>query len=100
MGVREAARAAGVSPSTVTDWRSGSAPDDYMAVSRLAKELGVTLSFLLTGSEDHHERGRLSLVEVLDDGGIIFDGICKVTVQRLVPKKSDVQKVNNRKGSK
>jgi transcriptional regulator with XRE-family HTH domain len=52
MGVREAARIAGVGPSTIVSWRSGALPEDYLAVKRLAKALGTTLGFLLTGEED------------------------------------------------
>ena len=49
MRVREAARIGGVSPSTITDWTSGTLPTNYIAVKKLADALGVSFCFLLTG---------------------------------------------------
>ena len=87
MGVREAARIAGVSPSTITNWTSGVAPDNYMAVKKLAKELGVSFSFLLTGEDDARtEIGPPSIHEVFEEGDDIFDGIAKITITRLIPR--------------
>ena len=87
IGVREAGRIAGVSPSTITDWRSGALPDDFMAVRRLAKALGVTFSFLLTGEDDARaSEGPPNVAEVFEDGGQLFDGYAKITIQRLVPR--------------
>jgi transcriptional regulator with XRE-family HTH domain len=87
LGVREASRIAGVSPSTITDWRSGALPDDFSAARRLATSLGVTLSFLLTGEDDARPEGNPSVSEVFEDGGAIFDGYAKITIQRLLPRK-------------
>lgn len=92
LGVREAARICGVSPSTVTDWRSGTIPDDFMAVRTLAKELGVTMSFLLTGEDDSRPNGSPNITEVFDDGGSLFDGYAKITIQRLIPKLNKKEK--------
>ena len=90
--VREAARIAGVGPSTVDDWRAGAVPEDYFAVKRLAQHLGVTLTFILTGEEDDRDREKIPAVaEVFSDGGHIFDGFAKITIQRLLPKKEEVK---------
>jgi transcriptional regulator with XRE-family HTH domain len=87
LGVRDAAGIAGVSPSTVVSWRSGAAPEDYVAVKRLARGLGTTLSFLLTGEDDARPAGTFpAIAEVFDDGGPLFDGYAKITIQRLLPK--------------
>jgi transcriptional regulator with XRE-family HTH domain len=86
IGVREAAKHAGVAPSTVVSWRSGSLPEDFMAVKRLAKALNVSLSFLLTGEEDAKADGIPAIAQVFNDGGTMFDGYAKIHIQRLIPK--------------
>jgi transcriptional regulator with XRE-family HTH domain len=89
IGVREAARIAKVPQSTVMSWKSGAQPHDFVAVKRLAEGLGTTLSFLLTGEDDSRPHGNTPAVtEVFSDGGMIFDGFAKITVQRLLPKGS------------
>lgn len=87
MGVREAARIAKVSPSTISGWRSGAVPDDFAAVRRLAEALGISLSFLLTGEDDSRRRAPPPcLAEVFQDGEVVFDGYAKIVIQRLVPR--------------
>lgn len=86
IGVREAARIAGVSPSTVSGWMSGTMPDNFIAVQKLAGSLGVTLSFLLTGIDDHLS-SKSSVTEIFKDGGTLFDGFAKISIQRLIPRR-------------
>ncbi|MFN7903770.1 MAG: helix-turn-helix domain-containing protein [Pseudobdellovibrionaceae bacterium] len=86
LGVREAARMAGVGPSTIMSWRSGALPEDYFAVKKLAKALGTTMSFLLTGENDSRPEGAPLISEVFELGDELFDGYAKITIQRLVPK--------------
>ena len=88
MTIRQAGEIAGVAPSTVDDWRAGALPADYAAVKRLARGLGVTLSFILTGEDDARVASHpLNITEVFDDGGPLFDGYAKITIQRLIPRK-------------
>lgn len=87
VGIREAAKLAGVGPSTVMSWRSGSSPSDYLAVKRLAQALGVSLSFLLTGEEEVLERGQIHLTEIFDGGQVLFDGYARVRIESLIPRK-------------
>jgi transcriptional regulator with XRE-family HTH domain len=87
LGVRAAAKAAGVSPSTIVSWRAGAAPEDFAAVKRLAVALGTTLSWLLTGEDDARPAGVAPVAaECFEDGGPLFDGYAKITIQRLIPK--------------
>ena len=86
IGVREAARMAGVGPSTIMSWRSGSLPEDYHAVKRLAHGIGTTMSFLLTGENDSRPSGPPAVTEVFELGDNVFDGYAKITIQRLIPK--------------
>ncbi|MGE0528969.1 MAG: helix-turn-helix domain-containing protein [Bdellovibrionales bacterium] len=87
IGVREAARIAGVGASTIVSWRGGALPEDYLAVKNLATAFGTTLGFLLTGEPDSRPEGSMpSVAEVFSDGGMLFDGFAKITIQRLIPK--------------
>lgn len=87
IGVREAAKIAGVSPSTISEWRNGSHPDDYIAVKKLAKTLGTTLSFLLTGEDDNKVEVP-AISEVFTDGGDLFNGFAEIRIKRLIPRDS------------
>ena len=80
--VRAAATAAGVSQSTLQNWRSGHLPTDFPAVRRLAEALGTTLAFMLTGEAD----GAPAIGDVLLDGGEVFDGFLEVKIRRLIPR--------------
>lgn len=91
--IRKASDLAGVPPSTIDDWRGGALPEDYSAVKRLADALGVSFTFLLTGEEDHRNKSILpSVTEVFEDGGALFDGFAKITIQRLIPRKKEILK--------
>lgn len=85
--IRQVAKMAGVSPSTINDWQGGANPEDYFAVKRLAKALDMSFSFILTGEGDSTFPDRVpSLAEVFEDGGELFDGYAKITIQRLLPR--------------
>ncbi len=87
IGVREAARIAGVPQSTVMSWKAGAMPRDYSAVKKLAERLGTTLSFILTGEEDSRARGSIpTITEVFSDGGALFEGFAEIRIRRLIPK--------------
>lgn len=90
VGVRALGEACGCSASSITDYRNGVAPTDFKLVARMATELGVSLAFLLTGKEDPHSNARTPAVtEVFDDGGQLYDGYARITVQRLIPREGD-----------
>ena len=83
--VREAAKISGVSQSTISEWRKGSHPEDYLAVKKLAKALETTLSFLLTG-EDDNKIEVPAISEVFTDGGDLFKGFAEIHIKRLIPR--------------
>lgn len=87
IGVREAARAAGVGPSTIVSWRSGAQPEDYTAVKKLAERLGTSLTFLLTGEDESRKHFPSSFSEIFVDEGVLFDGYAKVTITKLILRK-------------
>ncbi len=87
--VDKAAEASGVSKSNIVSWRSGVAPTNFTAVRKLAKLLGVSFSFLLTGQEDEERREAPSVAEVFENGDLLFDGYAKISIQRLIPRRGD-----------
>lgn len=89
MTVREAAQVAGVGASTVQSWKNGALPEDYRAVRTLAKHLGVSFSFILTGEDDTRGNDPLNVTEVFQDGELLFDGFAKISIQRLVLRKRE-----------
>lgn len=89
--IRELASMAGVSPSMINDWQSGASLENYMAVKKLADELGLSFSFLLTGEPEKQSGNSMpSIAEVFDDGGALFDGYAKITIQRLIPQSKKI----------
>lgn len=86
ISIREAAKIAGVGHSTISSWRSGASPDNFIAIMKLAKGLGVTFSYLLTGEDDTRPDNPPSVSEVFSEGDFLFDGFAKITIQRLIPK--------------
>lgn len=89
--IRRAAEIADISDSTIDDWRNGATPADYLAVKRLAAHLGVSLSFILTGEDETQAKPyATSITEVFEDGGSLFDGYAKITIQRLIPRTKKV----------
>lgn len=83
--VRQAAKMAGVSPSTIDDWRAGATPSDYLAVRELANALGVGFEMLLTGKQPVNQ-SKLSVTEVFEEDVMLFDGYAKISIQRLIPR--------------
>ena len=87
IGVSELAKRCGCAASSISNYRQGVAPTDFKLIRRLANELGTTLSFLLTGEDDSRPAGsELSVAEVFTDGGPLFDGYARISIQRLIPK--------------
>ena len=82
--IADVGRMAGVSKSVAADWLSGTTPADLMAVKRLADELGVSLSFLVSGEPD--KAAQPTIEDVLKEGDLV-EGIFKISLQRLLPKK-------------
>jgi transcriptional regulator with XRE-family HTH domain len=87
VGVRDLASRVGCSPANISDYRQGVIPQDFKLVRRMAHELGVTLSFLLTGEDDARATTNpATIAEVFDDGGSLFDGYARISIQRLIPR--------------
>lgn len=86
LSVRAIAEMAGVRPSVVQSWISSANPHDLQAVSKLAKALNIEFKKLLLGESDAELKGANSISDIFEEKEF-FEGICKVSIQRLVPKK-------------
>lgn len=85
LSLQDIARMAGVSKSVAHSWTAGSIPQNLPAVARLAEELEVSFKVLLLGEQDNH-------VSSFQPGHVfdmqdIFDGLCVLSLKRVIPKK-------------
>lgn len=87
LSIRQAAKIADIAPSTIAGWVSGTtAPQDFVALRKLALRLDTSLAFLLTGEEDLRIENP-TISTVFSDGGEVFNGICEISIKRLIPRK-------------
>lgn len=82
---KQVAELAGVSPSTINDWLCNVQPSNLLALKRLARALGVSLSYLLF---EEIETKPMSLDETFERKEIL-DGIYEVSLKRLVVRGSN-----------
>jgi transcriptional regulator with XRE-family HTH domain len=87
--ISEAAKVAGVSISTISDWKTGSTPQDMFAVKKLAKHLGVSLEYLLTGEDTQNQSyvENKKLEDLFEIGDSLYEGIAKISIQKINLKK-------------
>jgi len=82
---KEAASIAGVRPSVLSGWIAGMSPRDFDSLKVLSDHLQVSFTWLLTGAEEI--KGQTpSVAEAFEDGGTLYDGYAKISIQRLVPR--------------
>lgn len=74
----------GVSTSVAQSWLEGSTPHDLHAVARLAKALNMSFKGLLLGEPEGS--GQITAAELFEEQDF-FDGICKISIKRLLPRK-------------
>ena len=82
--VRQEAELAGVKHSVIQNWLEGKNPHDLKSVARLATALGVSFKALLLGEQEDAAGSNLSSIYEEQD---LFDGLAKITIKRLVPRK-------------
>ena len=70
--------------STLQDWTTNTVPTDFKAAARLAKALGVSLSFLLTGGDEVSTHNDLS--KLYEQDSVLIDGLAESRIVRIVPK--------------
>lgn len=86
LSVRAVAELAGVSPSVAQSWISKANPHDLQSVARLAKGLNISFKELLLGEAEPANTGQISIKDFFEEKDF-FEGICKVSIQRLIPRK-------------
>jgi hypothetical protein len=74
---------------TLHTWTIDSKPTDYAALKRLATALSVDLEYLMLGQPNHHSDTlpKLTLDDFIEDGGLVFEGMVKVRIEKVTPKK-------------
>ena len=94
MKIREAARIAGVAPSTISAWCADGRPENFTAVKKLAKALGVSFTYLLTGEEDESRSANAipTITEVFDEGTELYNGYARIVMIQMVPKATEKKK--------
>lgn len=80
------AEMAGVSRSVVQSWTSKANPHDLQAVAKLAKALGMGFKELLLGELEEPTAENFNTKEIFDEQEF-FEGICRIKIERLIPKK-------------
>lgn len=85
LSLRELSRHTKVSPSVISGWLKGNSPTDLILIKNLSEHLGVSFSWLLTGSP---EKGTSmpSMSELFEELPY-FDGYARIRIDRLVVKK-------------
>lgn len=86
LSIGAVAQMAGVSRSVVQSWTSKANPHDLQAVAKLAKALNMGFKELLLGENEDQSFTDISAKDLFDEQEF-FDGICRIKIQRLVPKK-------------
>ena len=77
LSLRELSKRTGVPSSTLQEWTINRSPKNPLQVQKVAKELGVSLHYLLFGEEDSLEP--LSLITKQDN----FSGTFEITIKRV-----------------
>lgn len=83
--VKEVAALANVAPSVVQNWIEGKTPYDLYAVDRLSQKLGVPFKKLLLGVSETIDAP--TAISDLFDATDFFDGLARIKIERLTPKK-------------
>lgn len=79
--VRRCAELLNLHPSVVQSWKQGTLSTDYVALSKFAEVCHCSLEFVLTGKNN----SRPGVEDVFADGGPLYDGYARITIQRLIP---------------
>lgn len=85
MSLRELSRHTKVAPSVLSGWLKGNSPTDLILIKNLSEHLGVSFSWLLTGT---YEKGSVvpSMSELFEELPY-FDGYARIRIDRLIIKK-------------
>lgn len=87
LSVRALAAMAEVGESVAQSWLNGAVPHDLQAVARLAKGLGLSFRELLLGEDETNVRA-VNVTDLFEESDL-FEGICKVSIKKLTPRKGE-----------
>lgn len=81
---RTASELAQAQPSVLAGWLAGSQANDPLAIQRLARGLGCSFEWLLTGSDSPVQANNISMSELfVTDADPAFSGIFRIEAHRL-----------------
>lgn len=81
---RKLAALAGVQPSTINDWLSGTLPTNLNPIVRLCQELKLDFQYLLTSTRSVPGRPDIELSEFFEiEKDATFEGIFMISARRL-----------------
>lgn len=75
---------AGVNKSVVHGWMTGTTPHDLIAVGKLSKALAISFRELLLGEAELPLN--ISSLDVQFDKQIVFEGVCEVSIKKIIPR--------------
>lgn len=86
--IQAIANLAGVNKSVVHGWMTGTTPHDLYAVGKLSRALGIGFRELLLGEPE--APFTMSSLEMHFDKQQVFEGLCEVSIKKIVPKNESV----------
>ena len=81
---RVISQATGIPASTLSEWTGGRDPKLNGAVVKLAKFFGVSLEFLVSGTEPEHGLVAEMLAAATEEFALVFQGVYRLKVEKLV----------------
>lgn len=78
LSLRELSKRTGVPNSTLQEWTINRSPKNPLQVQCVAKELGVSMHYLLFGEEDQHE----PIAKLLSND--VFSGTFEINIKRVI----------------
>jgi transcriptional regulator with XRE-family HTH domain len=84
ISIRKLAHDTEISPSTIKEWLSGSAPRNLEDVRKVARYLNISFEFLIFGESDECPPEK-ALEAIFTES--IYEGWLKVKIERAIPTK-------------
>lgn len=85
ISIRELSRNSKVAPSVISGWLKGNSPTDLILIKNISENLGVSFSWLLTGS--HEKNISVPTMSEIFEEQPYFDGYARIRIDRLILKK-------------
>lgn len=87
ISLKMAAELSGTAVSTVSDWTSGTMPNDIEAVGEFCRKLGIDFEWMMLGTTKNKSINSIPIDQLFDEQDVGLEGIFKVSAVKLVHKK-------------